>query len=421
MTEPRPAAPETDAVPARAWLMLAVGVLAAAATAAVTAGTPFLLPALHTRLGMDLGTAGVLVAMPGIGTALTLVAWGWLVDRTGERAVLTAGGALAAVALVAAVGFARTGPTTPGALVPLALSLLVAGAGAASANSASGRVVVGWFPARRRGLAMGIRQMAQPLGTAVAATGIPLLAGRHGLPAALTLPLLLSAAGAVASWLLVVDPPRPPAPVAPAGGRVPNPYRDSRFLWRVHGVSVLLVVPQALLQGYLLVWLVVGHGWQAGPAAAVVTTAQLAGAVARIGAGAWSDHAGSRTGPLRVVAVAAVAGTAALAVAEALHVPGVVAVTLGVAVTVIAVTDNGLAFTAVAEHAGPFWSGRALGTQNTAQFAAVSATTPLMGVVITHLGYWPAFALAAVLAGVAVPLVPRADEPAPPMGVPAAG
>jgi sugar phosphate permease len=35
---------------------------------------------------------------------------------------------------------------------------------AASSNSASGRLVVGWFPPERRGLAMGIRQTAQPLG-----------------------------------------------------------------------------------------------------------------------------------------------------------------------------------------------------------------------------------------------------------------
>src|SRR5699024_12031482 len=40
---------------------------------------------------------------------------------------------------------------------------------AASVNSASGRVVMGWFPRHRRGLAMGIRQMSQPLGTSIAA------------------------------------------------------------------------------------------------------------------------------------------------------------------------------------------------------------------------------------------------------------
>jgi len=42
--------------------------------------------------------------------------------------------------------------------------LLLGGMAAASSNSASGRLVVGWFPPEQRGLVMGIRQTAQPLG-----------------------------------------------------------------------------------------------------------------------------------------------------------------------------------------------------------------------------------------------------------------
>ena len=76
----------------------------------------------------------------------------------------------------------------------------------------------------------------------------------------------------------------------------------------------------------------------------------------------------------------------------------------------VTVADNGLAFTAVAERAGPFWSGRALGVQNTAQFLAGSAVPPLAGLAIAHLGYAAAFALAAVFPLVAAPLVPVREE-----------
>lgn len=40
--------------------------------------------------------------------------------------------------------------------------------------------------------------------------------------------------------------------------------------------------------------------------------------------------------------------------------------------SVITTADNGLAFTAVAEIAGPYWSGRALGAQNTTQYVAAT-------------------------------------------------
>jgi hypothetical protein len=79
--------------------------------------------------------------------------------------------------------------------------------------------------------------------------------------------------------------------------------------------------------------------------------------------------------------------------------------------TTVRVADNGLAFTAVAERAGPFWSGRALGMQNTAQFLTAAAVAPVAGVTITHWGYAAAFAITAAGPALALPLVPR-DEAA---------
>lgn len=375
----------------------------AASGSAFVVGIGFLLPHLHADLGMSLPRAGVLVAMPSVGMACALIAWGWLVDRTGEKLVLVAGSVGAAVALTAALA------TDSFAL--LAVFLLLAGAATASGNSASGRLVVGWFPVHRRGLAMGIRQMSQPLGAAVAAMSMPLLAQSHGLRAALAVPLAMAVVSAAAALVVVTDPPDPGAPSGPAATHATScsPYRGSDHLQRIHVVSVLLVLPQGMLQAFLLAWLVLGHGWSAVSAGVVVTVSQVLGALARIAAGAVSDRVGSRMRPLRAVAISVTAGLAALASAEVLGAPGVVAVTLAVIATVLSVSDNGLAFTAVAEYAGPRWSGRALGVQNTAQFVTISAATPLVAAVIERVGYWPVFAGAAVVAALAIPLVPRAD------------
>ncbi|UVE94023.1 MFS transporter [Dietzia sp. B32] len=405
------------AVTARHWLVLAVATFVAASGSAFVVGVGFLLPHLTTAEGLSLSRAGVLVAMPLVGMATALIAWGWLVDRTSEKLVLVSGSIGAAIALTAALFV--------DAFALLAILLLVTGAFTASGNSASGRLVVSWFPAHRRGLAMGVRQMSQPAGSAVAAMTMPLLAQSYGLAAAFAIPLAMAVVSAVAALVVVTDPPAPPpAPVAPAPRATgassiaeppppapsdASPYRGSRYLARVHGASVLLVLPQGMLQAFLLAWLVLGHGWSAVSAGIVVTVSQVLGAVARIVAGAVSDRVGSRVRPLRAVAVSVTGGLAALAVAEALGAPGVIAVTLGVVATVLSVSDNGLAFTAVAEYAGPRWSGRALGVQNTAQFVAIAASTPLVAAVIEAVGYWPVFTGAAVVAAVAIPLVPRAD------------
>lgn len=405
-------APRGTQLTARHWLVLAVATFVAASGSAFIAGVGFLLPHLHTVVGLSLPRAGVLVAMPSIGMASTLIAWGWLVDRTGERLVLVAGSVGTALALTAAL--------VADSFAFLAAFLLLAGAATASGNSASGRLVVGWFPAHRRGLSMGIRQMSQPLGAAIAAMSMPLLAQSHGLGAAFAVPLGMAVVSAVVALVVVTDPPAPPpsplrsrptatsaADDAPAEG---SPYRGARHLQRIHGVSVLLVLPQGMLQAFLLAWLVLGHGWSAVSAGVVVTVSQILGAAARIVMGAVSDRVGSRMRPIRGVAISAAGGLAALAAAEALGAPGAVAVTLAVVATVLSVSDNGLAFTAVAEYAGPRWSGRALGVQNTAQFVAMSLATPLVAAAIERVGYWPVFAGAAVAAAAAIPLVPAEDR-----------
>jgi hypothetical protein len=89
-----------------------------------------------------------------------------------------------------------------------------------------------------------------------------------------------------------------------------------------------------------------------------------------------------------------------------------VAVVLLVVASTVTVADNGLAFTGVAERAGSYWSGRALGLQNT-EYLAAAAAAPVAGLAITEWGYAATFVVVALFPLVALPLVPRSDEPAP--------
>lgn len=385
---------------ARRWSMLGLGVLAQAAGAVFSNAPAFLIPTLTARTGMTLPQAGLIAAAPTVGFLFTLFAWGIVVDRIGERRVLAIG--LTATALAAGAAAASS------SYVALGIFLLLGGMAASSANAASGRVVVGWFPAHRRGFAMGVRQMALPLGVAVAALTIPGLAATHGIGWALAVPAAICAVAALACLLFVIDPPRPGRAAAAQQGLLDNPYRDQAVLWRIHGVSMLLVVPQYLVWTFALVWLMTDRHWSAASAGILITLTQLLGAAGRIAAGFWSDRVGSRMGPLRQVAVAAAVAMFALAVTDWLDSP--VSVALLVVASVITVADNGLAFTAVAEISGPYWSGRALGAQNTSQYLAASLVPPVFGALIAALGFPAAFALAALCPAVAVPLVP-ADHP----------
>lgn len=376
----------------RRWSMLGLGVFAQSSSAVYVHGVPFLLPAL-TAAGMPLATAGVLVAMPTVGLVCTLIAWGYVVDRIGEHKVLVGGPLLMFAAGVAAA--------TASNYVLLGALLFLGGVGAASTNGASGRVIVGWFPPHRRGLAMGIRQTAQPLGVGIGALSIPAVAAAHGIASAILVPAIMAGVAALGCLIGIVDPPRP----AGAAADRANPYRGDSTLWRIHAVSVLLCVPQGTVWTFALLWLHRDVGWSLPVAGALVTGTQILGALGRIGAGAWSDRVGSRLGPLRTVAIAAVIAMAALALAAWTQ-AWWAAIPLLVAASIITVSDNGLAFTAVAEIAGPYWSGRGLGIQNTGQNLAMAAIPPAFGALIAASGFSSAYLLAAVLAVAAVPLVP---------------
>ncbi len=284
--------------------MLAASTLAQASAAVMVHGPAFLIPALHARAGLSLAEAGLVAAAPTIGVMATLVLWGLVSDRRGERFVLLTG--LGATTLAGAAStLTRSTPL-------LVVTLFLAGAAAASTNAASGRVVVGWFPAGRRGLAMGVRQMAQPVGVGVAADQHrgP---GRHATASRRPCGCRRSpAASRPPSWPWWSSTRRVPTP---APGPAPNPYRRDRYLARIHGVSVLLVVPQFVVWTFALVWLVQDRGWSPAAAGSLVAVAQVGGALGRIAVGHLSDVVGGRMRPLRWVALAAAGTMAALGVA----------------------------------------------------------------------------------------------------------
>ena len=383
----------------RRWMMLVIALFATLSANVFINGAAFLIPTLHTTMGLDLAKSGLVSAMPSFGMVVTLIAWGYVVDRVGERFVLSVGSALTAAAALAAA--------SAHSLILVSVFLFVGGMAAASSNSASGRLVVGWFPPHQRGLVMGIRQTAQPLGVAFGALVIPRLAQSHGVGVALLFPAIVCGIAALVCAVAVADPPRPPRADAPAE-HLANPYRGSALLWRIHAVSVLLVVPQCVVWTFTLVWLIVDRGWSAESAGLMVTFAQVLGALGRIAAGRWSDRLGLRLRPIRTIAVAAAVAMFLLALTDAQH--WTLSVVVMVAASVITVSDNGLAFTAIAEIAGPFWSGRALGAQNTSQLLTCGLAPPLFGALIGVVGFPIAFAVCALFPVVAVPLVP-ADPP----------
>lgn len=379
--------------------MLALSTIGQSASSAVVNGPVFLIPVWHHH-GISLAHAGLLGAAPLAGSTCTLVLWGMVVDAVGERFALVSSLLGSGLALLAAtaVGSDQLGL--------LGAAFFVAGAAAAGTGSASGRLIVGWFPVNRRGTAMGIRQMSQPLGVAAAAVLVPVLASRLGVATAIASLAAIALLAGASCLFGIVDPPRP----ARDRARPPvNPYAGNRHLVRIHLSSVLLVIPQFTVWTFMLVWLQVGRHWSPEAAGSLVALAQILGAAGRIGSGTLSDVVGSRLRPMAWIAGGA--GVTMIALGLAIGQDWAIAVPLIMLASMITVADNGLAFTEVAEVAGPWWGGRSLGIQNTGQYLTASAVPPALGAAIPHLGYGLAFGLTGVFPLLALALIPKTRTP----------
>jgi sugar phosphate permease len=179
-------------------------------------------------------------------------------------------------------------------------------------------------------------------------------------------------------WLR--DPPARKSAAPPA----PPAARDPR-IWRLGLASALLIVGQIGLTSLLVLYLYTERGWSATAAAFALGTVQLGGAAARVIAGRWSDLHDERIAPFRQLAGGA--GAFLLAAAALVAAPDAVLVPLLMCGGVLAMSWNGLSFTAAAEISGGEQAGRAMGMQNTLM-RAMGAVVPVgLGTLAAH-GSW---------------------------------
>jgi predicted MFS family arabinose efflux permease len=168
------------------------------------------------------------------------------------------------------------------------------------------------------------------------------------------------------------------------------------------------VVPQFLGSVFLVEVLHAGAGMPLAAAGALLALTQVLGAAGRLGNGLWSDRTGSRLRPLRVIAVTVAVGFTASALVEGGPAPLLAAVLVPAAA--LAISWNGLVFTAAGELAPPGRAATAMALSNTTNYVA-AAVAPTAGGLLAERAGWPAvLALGAVAAVLALAALHRLSE-----------
>jgi len=359
------------------WVILAAGTLAQASFSTASVGLPALGPALRSHYRLSLGATGVVLAAIGIGMLFTLLPWGLLADRFDERWVIAVGLSCSGAALGSAA--------FTNAFAALVGTLVAAGALGASVNAASGRAVMSWFGADERGLALGIRQTAIPIGGALGAAVLPALGGTR--PAFLALGGSCIAGAAIAAVFMRGSPAQEPELTDVAG-----PLRDIR-MWLLGTGTALYLTAQIGITGFVVLFLHDHRNVSTHAAAGLLAAVNVLAIGTRIASGRVSDRLGTRLRPLRAIGIALAAAT--VAVAALVDAPLAALVPAFVVSGVLSMSWNGLSFAAAAETAGARHTGAALGFQQTLLGVFVAAAPPAFAAVAAT-SWRLAFALAAL-------------------------
>jgi MFS family permease len=292
--------------PGYRWYALGLTTYTQAAAIIISAATGPLAPLLQSELGItrtEIGLFQSVLALTMTGAAL---AGGRAADRLGERLVLIASGLVMGVASLTTVFVGSFG-----ALLLVALAL---GLGSGVQNPAGSAAIMRWFPPRRRGVAMGIRQTGVPFGGVFAAIALPWVAISWGWRAAYVVAGLLSLLGAAVVAASYFDPPRETGPGAARMRSLRDLVADRR-LWLLSVTYNGQIVAQYAATVYLVLFLHEAHQFSLAGAAALLALTNVTAIGARIGWGLLSDSvfAAARRPVFVIVIGLTLAGTLAAA------------------------------------------------------------------------------------------------------------
>ena len=382
------------------WLVLALVTLAHALGAlsvlAVAPLAPFLLDAMQlsrVQVGLFLPAVylgGVLMALPA----------GWLTDRVGVRMTLGVGQVIIGV-MVMLAAMTESLPAFLGCLV-------IAGFGFSVLNPSTGKAVIEWFPPRRRGFAMGIKQTGLTLGGLTAALTMPPLALHLGWRRAL---VSAGALSLVSALLVGVVYRTPAALVASRPAEWPR-IAELGMFFRRPGVVIVFVsgfalsIAQSSVLAYLALYAKETFAVSAVAAGQFLALAQVGGTGSRLAWGAVSDRFfGGRRRP-GVMINALVGATAYALFALGGGLPTTLAIPLAIVAGAGAFGWVGLYFALVAEVGGARYAGLLTGVAVAFSWSGVLVGPPIFGLVLEATGSYtaPWLILAAIGMAVAITL-----------------
>ncbi len=229
---------------------------------------------------------GLLPAALFLGQSLVSMPAGLLADKIGSRKLL--------ILLTGCLGSSFFLMTFTSSLIPLLAVVVIGGIGYGASHPATNRGIMFWFPAEKRGTAMGIKQMGVTFGSAMAALLLLPLAGYWGWrPTVLTASAILLAAG-ILTYFSYKEPVEKEANVST--GKKNNTLLNFKNLLKnkplvfVSVSALILSAAQMILNTYLVLFSYERLGISLFLSGTLLVISEVGGSFGRIGWGVISDR-----------------------------------------------------------------------------------------------------------------------------------
>ncbi|MFC3779410.1 MFS transporter [Bacillus chungangensis] len=283
------------------WFILFIATFAQACATFVTYGMGPLATFYQSEFHLSQLETGLIVSAVNIGPIFSMIFFGDLMDKYGERWTVGLGAILLGLSITLAYFWDSFGA--------LLIILLFVGIWYGTAQPGGSSAIVKWFPNKNRGLAMGIRQTGIPLGGAAASIVLPFIFYHHGLHSAILMQGLVSIIGGIIFLLCYKDINRSEnkRKTTTLKEKI-KIIQNTPSLYPVFYIGISMISVQLIIVAHLMSYLNKGLHIGLSQSGILLSIALIGGMLGRIVLSWISDHLfrGNRSKPLQLAIYATV-------------------------------------------------------------------------------------------------------------------
>jgi len=266
------------------WIIVLVATLSQTAATFVTYGMGPIATFYQTEWNLSSFQAGFIVSAVNIGPIFSMIVFGYLMDKKGEKQIIGWGSIL--------LGFSALLLMLANSYTVLIILLVVVGIWYGSAQTGGSTAIVKWFPDKHRGLAIGIRQTGIPIGGALASVILTYMYHHYNLTSVHLVQGLVAIAGGLIFLLIYQEPKNHIAAVASSVTfkEKMSAIKNNKELYPIYIVGIVMMTLQMILVAHFMSYLHQEGDYSLTEAGQYLSLVLLGGMIGRVAIAWISDQ-----------------------------------------------------------------------------------------------------------------------------------